>query len=725
MRDPMLRKSARTMSRESGLTARTAGAPASGARWRRGITVLMLALTSLAASSAAAGPTPSAPADLPAAPDSATAVAPGPHWVQATPSGGSILALAQAPSSPQTLYALADTGDLFGSDNGGASWSARRGAPPDAPITSLVVDPNDAATVYAVTYASSGSSLLRTRNGARSWKGIGFGVFVFTLLPDAKQPNVLYAASLDGLHRSSDGGTSWTVLAFAGFPVVSLAMDPFDGRRLLATVGGNATGDPIVVWRSLDRGETWQPTSLASMPGGIDSFVPFLLVFDPARRATAYALSILTLSDNTGPVFRTQDGGVSWSLLPAASGIRDLAASSGGALYAATDFGVAHSNDAGASWQPPLADPTVASAAPPDAIGRVVASGSLATVFAAGHQGIWKSTDGGERWFDSNRGLVALNVSSIAAAPMGPDTVVAVAGRGIFGSHDHGQSWERLHSDFEGPQPDRLVAFDPRNPRTIYGFGFDGQADHFFASADGGHTWQQPPFPYGCGGDSICDVEMTTFALDPTNPGTVFVGGIFFYHFGGSGHFLLRSDDGGATWSGLATPDQRLSPMLLAIDPAAPARFYVLTCGGLYRSQDSGATWYPVGRGLPSSGLCGDGPPTLALDPSRPRIVYVGTPGHGVYRSTDDGASFHPFGHGLESAKIAAFVVDPENSAALYAGVAGQGVWSWNAGLRTWMPLSAGLPVKNFDGVLALDPQDPAALYAGTVFSGVYRLLPP
>ncbi|HEV3074063.1 MAG TPA: hypothetical protein VHB47_06565, partial [Thermoanaerobaculia bacterium] len=46
-------------------------------------------------------------------PAAAAAVTRGPHWVQATPSGGSIVALERAPSSSLTLYALADNGDLF------------------------------------------------------------------------------------------------------------------------------------------------------------------------------------------------------------------------------------------------------------------------------------------------------------------------------------------------------------------------------------------------------------------------------------------------------------------------------------------------------------------------------------------------------------------------------------------------------------------------------------
>jgi len=115
----------------------------------------------------------------------------------------------------------------------------------------------------------------------------------------------------------------------------------------------------------------------------------------------------------------------------------------------------------------------------------------------------------------------------------------------------------------------------------------------------------------------------------------------------------------------------------------------------------------------------------LALDPREPRFLYVGTGSAGVYRSTDGGATFWPFGHGLESASIASLVVDPASSANVFAGVTGQGVWRWNAGSNQWTPLSAGFPVGDFSGALALDPRHPAALYAGTTDHGVFRLLLP
>jgi hypothetical protein len=111
---------------------------------------------------------------------------------------------------------------------------------------------------------------------------------------------------------------------------------------------------------------------------------------------------------------------------------------------------------------------------------------------------------------------------------------------------------------------------------------------------------------------------------------------------------------------------------------------------------------------------------TLAVDPRDARRVYVGG-GQGVFASTDGGECFQAMSRGLEAAHVATVLVDPTDSAWLYAAVEGQGVFRWNADRHRWTPLNAGLPVAAFTGLLVLDPQHPTTLYAGTQ-QGVFRL---
>jgi photosystem II stability/assembly factor-like uncharacterized protein len=645
----------------------------------------------------------------------AAAAAAAPHWVQATPFGGPVLALAEAPSSPQTLYAVAGfSGGLYASTDGAATWQFRPGLTQVEQFQELIVDPRDPRTVYG---RDSGLALVRTRDGGRSWARIGQEELpnVFALLPISDSPGLLLAGTRSGLWRSADGGDSWQLAAFDGLAVLGLAADPGTGpgqpAGLLAAVGDSNGDFKIAIWASADNGATWAERSVIEPldPAGALHFV-----FDPARPGTLYAF---TGSSN---VFRSTDAGASWAALPGTEPVRDLAAALDGTLYTANDGGVAQSRDGGETWSPPL--PLLLGAAggvPDDQITLVrVSAGAPDTVFAAGRAGVWKSADRGASWALASHGILELGVVSIAAAPDGPDAVYAVATNGLFRSTDQGRAWSRIGSDLYWEAPFSLQAFDPRDPRTIYGLGSDGQADFILKSTDGGLHWRRPPFPYSCGGDSICEVTLHGLALDPADPDVLYAAGSYFFHFQGFGNFLLRSDDF-VTWKSLP-PLPGLKA--LAVSPGRHGAIFGETCKYLLKQEAKG--WRRLGKGLPGN-LCGSdipSPQTLVFDPRDPRRIYAGTGGKGVYVSADGGETFQPMNRGLEAARIATLLIDPGRPDRLYAAVAKQGVFRWNPGLRKWTPLNQGLPLLAFQGVLAVDPQDPSILYAGTASRGMFRL---
>ena len=97
---------------------------------------------------------------------------------------------------------------------------------------------------------------------------------------------------------------------------------------------------------------------------------------------------------------------------------------------------------------------------------------------------------------------------------------------------------------------------------------------------------------------------VQAIAVDPGGTGTIFMGSI------AAG--ILKSINGGATWSavnnGLTTP----LVAALAIDASGPQTVYA-SSGGLSKTDDGGTTW----RSLPSGGL-------FATDPKRPGVVYAG-----------------------------------------------------------------------------------------------------
>lgn len=632
------------------------------------------------------------------------------RWTLATPLGGSILTLAQAPASPQTLYAAASHGRVFLSLDAGATWSFRGELPLGAEIVDLLVDTEKPRTVYART---STLALWRSRNGGRNWTEITpESPSVFAAALDRGDSDTLYAGTAVGLFRSPNEGETWELVGFQGQNVVGFAIDP-SSARFFAALAGGLSGDRTVIWKSADRGATWTETSL-SLP--LNSFrnVPHF-AFDPTRPGTVYAF--FTVAEGLGYAFRSVDGGTSWVQLPELFILRDLVAAPDGDLFATVDTGVIRSTDRGETWSP---------ASPPDFIERLlVSTAPPGALFAAGHQGVWRSGNDGATWETANRGLVALGASSIAVAPSGPPAVVAVTADplldGIFRSSNRGETWTRVHSQDDGRQPFILEAFDPRRPRTIYGIGGDGQADSVLRTTNGGRDWTRLPVPFVCGGSSACDVTIRAFALHPDDPDTLFVAGSYFFHLAGQGDFLVRSDDGFQT-------TQYLKPVPglqdLVIDPDRTSTFYGLTCDGhLFKSLNAGRMWRQTGRGLPGYTCVSKAEgPRLVLDPRDSRRLYAGSGNRGVYVSTDGGATFQPMNRGLGNAHVATLLIDPSDSDLLYAAVPGRGVFQWDADLGRWTLLSQGLPAAHFNGVLALDPRNPSILYAGTDDRGIFRL---
>lgn len=152
--------------------------------------------------------------------------------------------------------------------------------------------------------------------------------------------------------------------------------------------------------------------------------------------------------------------------------------------------------------------------------------------------------------------------------------------------------------------------------------------------------------------------------------------------------------------------------------------------GGVWKTIDAGVVWENVSDSFFPAGSVG----AIAVAPSDPRIVYVGTGsacirnnvqvGIGAYKSTDAGTTWQPIG--LEDAgQIAQIRVDPVDSSLVYAAVLGhafgpnptRGVFRSKDGGQHWEKV---LFVNDRTGAadLAMDAKNPRVLYAA-LWTGV------
>jgi len=145
--------------------------------------------------------------------------------------------------------------------------------------------------------------------------------------------------------------------------------------------------------------------------------------------------------------------------------------------------------------------------------------------------------------------------------------------------------------------------------------------------------------------------------------------------------------------------------------------------GGVWKTDDNGATWQAIFEHMPSTST-GD----LAVAPSNPDIVWVGTgeanifrasmPGVGIYKSTDAGRTFQHMGL-TDTQTIARIIVHPSNPDIVYVAATGhewtdnemRGVFKTTDGGRTWSRIYyKSTRTGAID--LVMDPRDPNTLYA-------------
>jgi photosystem II stability/assembly factor-like uncharacterized protein len=233
--------------------------------------------------------------------------------------------------------------------------------------------------------------------------------------------------------------------------------------------------------------------------------------------------------------------------------------------------------------------------------------------FGAMGGGVWKTLDGGNNWFSSSDSTFkASSVGALAVAPSNANIVYAGTGEtdirgnisygdGLYKSMDAGKTWKHLNLDKASAIG--AIQVHPTNPDLVYvaamGNIFGPNPERgVYKSKDGGETWKLVL----ARNDSTGAVDVK---IDPNNTQVLYAAMWQAYrnHFsmssGGPGSGLYKSIDGGETWTDLSKnpglPKGLLGKIGLTVSPVNSSRLYAMVenqqKGGLYTSEDAGATW--------------------------------------------------------------------------------------------------------------------------------------
>ncbi len=148
--------------------------------------------------------------------------------------------------------------------------------------------------------------------------------------------------------------------------------------------------------------------------------------------------------------------------------------------------------------------------------------------------------------------------------------------------------------------------------------------------------------------------------------------------------------------------------------------------GGLWKTVDGGAQWFPLTDQIPSLRIS-----SIAINPQDPDQILIGTgsgwantlnlkPGVGVLRSTDGGLTFQPTNFSYpfnESAGVSTYdlVWDPTDGSRIHLA-ATNGTWLSTDGGLNWI-----LRISGETSALVLNKSAPQTVYAAVQGDGIYR----
>ena len=529
------------------------------------------------------------------------------------------------------------------------------------------------------------------------------------IYPTPNNDTVVYLipAGQKSLYRSADGGGTWQVVALPGTMYASdLAVITPDGDTLvLATREG--------IFKSTAAGAGWLrlANGLPEPPyTALGESVEVTLESDSANPASLYLVL-----PNHG-VYRSNDGGGSWlQVHPRAPGIgavRSLIAS-GESIWLLTQQ-LDRSTDGGRTWRTLFRDAVIP--ASPYSIARDAKTGRLHLIAnAAGVSGLWRSDDGGDTWVRSTSGLNAAGVSDVVSDAAGAIYSLPSGYAGaLLKTDDAGTTWKDVSppgcslgpgESRSAPMVSAVVAHT--GAQLLVDCAGAGYSHAYHASADGGATWQLtgtgtiglltvepgvpgtlfgsgkvygPPIPGTGGFQPAYDVLHTSDdggrtwrSIHAGLPEFISAGALF-VHAGGGGRLLVNSilfsADGGASWQRNDLPTGSGYVWDVASTIRRPGAIVVLMGDRLYRSEDAGRHFAPIGT-IPANAApvaSFTSKPQIVLDPIGDRTLYLVDPWGQVFVTADDAATWSPIGRPLRNgATIQEVTISASSVPTLYA----------------------------------------------------------
>ncbi len=324
-------------------------------------------------------------------------------------------------------------------------------------------------------------------------------------------------------------------------------------------------------------------------------------------------------------------------------------------------------------------------------------------IYASGHRhkgpgGFFRTTDGGVTWKEAKE-LKKESIHALTQSTADPNVLLAGAVTGVWISKNRGEDWERINSPTNPINIDSL-AMDPRNTSTLYA----GTWWRAYKSTDAGKNWRL------IRNGMIDDSDVFAMKVDTTNPEHIISSAC-------SG--IYESFNGGEKWAKIqGIPSQSRRTRDIMKHPTIPTNYFAATTEGFWMSTNAGKSWaMTTSRNLEIN--------SIAVHPSKPERVFIGTNNFGVMVSNDAGRSFLPTNTSFTSRFTYNVVVDRQTPSRMYAvtknvATGGGFVFVSTDSGSTWNSSKSIDPHRLSPFVMLQDRTNVNLIYLGTN-KGLYR----
>ncbi|MBX2890563.1 MAG: T9SS type A sorting domain-containing protein [Saprospiraceae bacterium] len=606
------------------------------------------------------------------------------------------------PTNPNIIYIGYSQGGVWKTVNGGQTWNPIFDQQSFLAIGDIELDPQNPNTVFVGTgdpnisgYPFIGDGIWKSTNGGQTWQHIGLENqrIVSKIAIHPANPSIIYAATMGlpfernnqrGLYKTTNGGQTWQQVLFVSDStgIIDIAVSPDNPNVVYAAAWDRirnnqeslVSGPNARIWKTTDGGQNWVVLT-GGLPEGPNSRIGLSIAANNPNHLVAVYVG--TSLDILG-IYRTTDGGASWSALPL-NGLNPGFMGGFGWYFGKIFINPFNPDD----------------------------------IFVCGVE-LWRSTDGGQNWFQTTPDwwLYEVHADMHDVAFVNASTFLLATDGGLYRSNDKGFFWDKIEN-IPTSQFYR-VAYNPFAPDQYYG----GMQDN---GTSGGNESFATDWPRIFGGDGFQPV------FHPENPNICYV------ETQNGGIWGKTSAGGFFEWaaSGIESGDRRHWDMPYMLSRHDYQVMYTGT-QRVYQSYGHLPSWYPISGDLTDGNIFGARYHTIStLDesPLDADLIYVGTTDGNVWRGNPSTQSWTDITSGLPDRYVARVRASPNVSTRVYVAHTGYKSNDFSPHLHrsddkgnTWVSIAGDLPNLAINSVIVLPGHQDSVIFVGTD-GGVYGTL--